>query len=78
MITCECGNRFYSSREARKLLQVSGPTLSRYREDGWLRGQYDQVGYVFTHDELEFLQQEMLRRDKNIKITTEVSSEDAQ
>ena len=73
MIECECGERFYTPKEARNLLQVSAETLNRLREDGWVqKPQYHSVGYVYKAKDLELLQQELNRRTKNIEISTEV------
>ena len=76
MIKCDCGNLFYSPKEARKVLQISGATLNRLRDDGWIKGEYHSVGYVYNQKELEFLQQELNRRTTNIEISTEVRSHD--
>lgn len=67
MIKCDCGNLFYSPKEARRLLDISGTTLNRLREDGWVQAEYHSVGYVYRQKDLEELQIEMDRRNKFVK-----------
>ena len=67
MIKCECGALFYSPKDARRLLDISGTTLNRLREDGWVQAEYHSVGYVYRQKDLEELQIEMDRRNKFVK-----------
>jgi len=76
MIKCDCGNLFYSPKEARRLLDISALKLSKLREDGWVKAKYHSVGYVYEQRDLEFLQQELNRRTTNIQVSTEVRSHD--
>ena len=67
MIHCDCGRALRSPREARELLGISGATLNRYREDGWIDPQWHSVGYVYKEQELGDLEKEIYRRNKNVK-----------
>lgn len=66
MIKCQCGEIQYGPLEARTLLNISGATLNKYREEGWIKASYHSVGYLYRRKDLEELQLELNRRKKSV------------
>lgn len=63
MITCICKRVMYSPSEVKKILNISGAALTRFRDDCWLPGQWHSVGYLYLAEDVEILRQELYRRN---------------
>jgi len=50
-----CGTTYYSVTEASDYLQVTPPTVNRWRRDGWLEPAFSMgtFGYAYTKDQLD-------------------------
>ena len=77
MIKCICKRILYTPGEVKKELNISGPALTKFREDFWLPGQWHTVGYLYRSEDVEILRQELYRRrNKNVKEVIEDDTTD--
>ena len=67
MIECPCGRISYSPKEVMAKLKISALALTKFRKDGYIDGKWHSVGHIYSGDQVQALQDELYRRNKNVK-----------